>query len=193
MMMNKEGSEMLTKLGSAMAGIMFVWAMFKQYFPFELQIHFEKYVKSWSASSTLTSKSPSMNILSSAFSGARYLSSNSADRAKRLKAEMVDDSKKLVLSMADYEEITDNFNGVKVWWAWRKALPNSQVISYFPSEDEKRYYKLTFHKRHRQMITGTYLSHVMEQGKAIAVKDRQRKLYTNNSKERNRKSFARLT
>ncbi|CAH2040428.1 unnamed protein product [Thlaspi arvense] len=153
MMMNKEGSEMLTKLGSAMAGLMFIWAMFKQYFPFELQIHFEKYVQK-----LVSFVYPYIEITfheytefgfqrSKVYSAIeRYLSYNSADRAKRLKAEMVDDSKKLVLSMADYEEITDNFNGVK-------------------------------------MITGTYLSHVMEQGKAIAVKDRQRKLYTNNSKK----------
>ncbi|KAL3573733.1 hypothetical protein D5086_024346 [Populus alba] len=41
------------------------------------------------------------------------------------------------------------------------------------------YYTLTFHKRHRNLILGTYLSHVLKEGDAIKVKNRQRKLYTN--------------
>ncbi|CAN1162837.1 AAA-ATPase At3g28580 [Linum perenne] len=46
--------------------------------------------------------------------------------------------------------------------------------------DEKRYYKLTFHKQHRNLVIGPYLSHVLKEGRAIKVRNRQRKLYTNN-------------
>ena len=42
-----------------------------------------------------------------------------------------------------------------------------------------RYYTLTFHKRHRELILGRYINHVVKAGQAIKVRNRQRKLYTN--------------
>ncbi|KAA8530297.1 hypothetical protein F0562_005006 [Nyssa sinensis] len=112
-----------------------------------------------------------------------YLIANSSSRAKRLRADMVKDSQSLVFSMDDHEEISDEFKGIKIWWASNKNIPRTQSISFYPNEDEKRYYKLTFHRRHRDIITRTYLTHVMDEGKAIAVQKRRRKLYTNNRAE----------
>lgn len=43
-----------------------------------------------------------------------------------------------------------------------------------------RYYKLTIHKRHTDIILGPYLSHALKGGVAIKVRDRQRRFYTNN-------------
>ncbi|CAL5367997.1 unnamed protein product [Camellia sinensis] len=184
------GGEMLTQLGSTMAGLMFICAMFKQYFPFDLQNHIEQY-----AHKLIGLVYPYIQITFHEYSGdgferskayaaiERYLSTNSSSRAKRLKADMVRDSKSLILSMDDHEEITDEFRGIKLKWASRKNTPNRQVISFYGDNDEKLYYKLTFHRRHREIVTGTYLNHVMEEGKAIGVKSRQRKIFTNNRGE----------
>uniref|UniRef100_A0A803QM50 AAA-type ATPase N-terminal domain-containing protein n=1 Tax=Cannabis sativa TaxID=3483 RepID=A0A803QM50_CANSA len=111
-----------------------------------------------------------------------YLSTNSTARAKRLKADDVKDTKSLVLTLADNEEVTDDFQGVKLWWTSYKA-PQNSTFSWYPNSDEKRYYRLTFHRRHRELITTTYLSHLVQEGKTIAIKNRQRKLYTNGSGE----------
>ncbi|RVW23661.1 AAA-ATPase ASD, mitochondrial [Vitis vinifera] len=46
--------------------------------------------------------------------------------------------------------------------------------------NEKQYYLLTFHKKHRDLITTEYLSHVLTIREAIKGRTRQRKLYTNN-------------
>ena len=54
---------------------------------------------------------------------------------------------------------------------------------WYPNSDEKKHYTLTFHRRHRELITTSYLDHVVKEGKAIAVKNRQRKLHTNGSTE----------
>jgi len=43
-----------------------------------------------------------------------------------------------------------------------------------------RYYSLTFHRSHRDLITGSYIKHVLEKGQATATNNRQRKLFTNN-------------
>ncbi|KAL0283070.1 UNVERIFIED_CONTAM: AAA-ATPase ASD, mitochondrial [Sesamum angustifolium] len=84
----------------------------------------------------------------------RYLNANSTKQAKRLQANVVRDSESIVLSMADTRR-----------------------------EDEKRYFMLTFHKRYRDLITNNYLKHVLDEGKAITVRERRRKLYTNNKSE----------
>ncbi|GFY87114.1 P-loop containing nucleoside triphosphate hydrolases superfamily protein [Actinidia rufa] len=138
------GGEKLTQLGSAVAGIMFIWAMFKQYFPPELQGHIEKYTHK-----LISYVYPFIQITfqehpgdgferSTAYAAIeRYLSTNSTNRAKRLKANMVRDSRSIILSMDDYEEITDEYKGIKLWWASSKNIPKTQMFSFYGGGEEK--------------------------------------------------------
>ncbi|XVF58188.1 hypothetical protein PTKIN_Ptkin07bG0043800 [Pterospermum kingtungense] len=178
--------EMWSNLGSTMAAIMFMYAMFRQYFPPQLQDYIFRYSKKLS-----NLMYPYIHVTFDEFTGERmsrseafsaiqnYLSGKSSAYAKRLKADIVKNSQSLVLSMDYGEEITDEFNGVKVWWAASRSTPKTQQFSFYPASDEKRFYILKFHKRDREFITGTYLNHVLQQGKAIAADKRQRKLYSN--------------
>ncbi|KAF9683374.1 hypothetical protein SADUNF_Sadunf04G0006800 [Salix dunnii] len=109
-----------------------------------------------------------------------YLSTSSTENARRLKADVVNDSQSVVLSMQEHEEVTDVYKGVNVWWASGKILPQSTTISFYNGTEEKRYYMLTFDKHNREIITKSYLEHVLREGKEIAVKNRRRMLYTNN-------------
>lgn len=178
-------TEMLATMGSTVASIMFVWAIIRQYCPYELRRYFEKY------SQRITGFFyPYIKISIHEFAGDRlkrseayvaveaYLSANSSRSAKRLKAEMGKDSTNLVLSMDEYERVTDEFCGIKVWWVASKVMSPARSVPYYP-EQEKRFYRLTFHKRHREMITASYLEHVVKEGREIRVRNRQRKLYTN--------------
>ncbi|CAN6708691.1 unnamed protein product [Malus baccata var. baccata] len=172
--------------GSVIGGLMFVWAIFQQYFPYELRRHVEKY-----SQRMVGYVYPYIQITFNEFTGERlmrseaysaienYLSSKSSTQAKRLKGD-IKNNQSLVLSMDDHEEVDDEFKGVKVWWASGKYIAKQQTVSYVPVNDERRYYKLTFHKWQRDQIIGPYLSHVLKEGKAIRVRNRQRKLYTNN-------------
>ncbi|XP_020236153.1 AAA-ATPase ASD, mitochondrial [Cajanus cajan] len=177
-----------SQLGSLMASVMFVYAMYEQFFPHHLRIYLKKYTKKFSSLMY-----PYIQITFPEFSGERlkrseaytaiktYLSANSSQRAKRLKAEVVKDSQNpIVLTMDDNEEIIDEFQGVKVWWSANYKMPSSQTISWYPSSDEKRFLTLTVHKRHRDLITSSYIQHVLDEGKAITVQNRTLKLYTNN-------------
>ncbi|XP_021905171.1 AAA-ATPase ASD, mitochondrial-like [Carica papaya] len=180
--------DVFTHLGSILASLMFLWAVFQQYFPYQLRSSIEKYSQRF-----VSFVYPYIQITFTEFTGERlmrseaysaietYLSSISSTQAKRLKADIVKNSNQsLVLSMDDHEEVADEFNGVKLWWASGKNVAKTQSFSFYPITDEKRYYKLTFHKRHRDLIIGPYLSHVIKEGKEIKVRNRQRKLYTNN-------------
>ncbi|XP_022157662.1 AAA-ATPase At3g28580-like [Momordica charantia] len=83
--------------------------------------------------------------------------------------------------MDDNEEVIDHYESVKIWWTSSKTVPKTQSISYYPASDERRFYKLTFHRRHRDIVLGSFINHIMEEGKAVELKNRQRKLYMNNS------------
>ncbi|KAL3336951.1 hypothetical protein AABB24_029564 [Solanum stoloniferum] len=176
-----------TQLGPTIAAIMFTWTMYQNYFPHELRGHIRRYTDK-----LVSYFYPYMHIIfyeletegwferSKAYVAIeRYLSKNSSTQAKRLKANAVKDGQSLVLTMDDHEEITDEYKGEKVWWISSKKPANRQTISLY-KEDEKRYFKLKFHKKNRDLITNTYLKYVLDEGKAISVKERLRKLYTNN-------------
>ncbi|XVF60443.1 hypothetical protein PTKIN_Ptkin08bG0046900 [Pterospermum kingtungense] len=179
--------EIWSHVGSTMASLMFVYAMFKQFFPYELQGYFEKYF-----TKVVSFAYPYVEIKFDEFTGERmkrseaysaiktYLSGKSSASAKRLKADVVRDSQSVILSMDYNEEVTDEFQGAKVWWSAKRTPPSTQRISWFSDDDEKRFYKLTCHRRHRELITQSYISHVLKEGKEIATKNRQRKLYSNN-------------
>lgn len=170
---------------------MFFWAVFRQFIPYELRHHLEN----------LTHKimglfHPYIQISFHEFTGDRlkrseaytaveaYLSTNSSKNAKRLKAEIAKDCSSLVLSMDEHERVTDEFRGAKVWWAASKVVPPARSsVSFYP-EKAKRYYKLIFHKKYREIMTDNYLEHVVKEGKEIGVRNRQRKLYTNCSNHR---------
>ncbi|KAK2631206.1 AAA-ATPase ASD, mitochondrial [Eucalyptus grandis] len=179
--------EMWSHLGSVMAGLMFVWAMFKEYFPPQLRMHVEAYARK-----AVDQVHPYVQIKFPEFEGERlercetftaiqnYLSGSASATAKRLKAESVKDSKSLVLSMDENEEVVDEFEGVKLWWSSRLIPSQKPTFSLFSSAEDRRLYRLTFHRSHRELITGSYIEHVLEKGKAVAADNRQRKLFTNN-------------
>ncbi|KAI3692180.1 hypothetical protein L6452_31990 [Arctium lappa] len=180
----------MTQLGSLMAGVMFIWAIFKQWFPEELGEQIEKYFHK-----LVSYVYPYLQITFHEYQGdgferskayvaiERYLSTNSANRAKRLKANVVKDCQSVILSMDDYEQITDDFKGIKIWWTSSKTIPQQRAFFSYRDDDEKRFYKLTCHRKNRDIVTKVYLQHVLDEGKAIATKTRQRKLYTNNKSE----------
>lgn len=180
--------EVFAQLGSVVAGFMFFKAIFEQYFPRHLRNSLEK--RSYKLFSFL---SPYVQIAFNEFTGERfnrseayaaidtYLGSTSAAQARRLKADVAKNSINAVsLTMDDNEEVDDELNGVRVWWSSGKHISKNQTFSFQPASDERRYYNLRFHRRHRSFVIETYLNHVFEEGKLIEVRNRRRKLYTNN-------------
>ncbi|KAE9620079.1 hypothetical protein Lal_00040325 [Lupinus albus] len=172
-----------SKLGSIIGSIIFIYTILEQWFP----SHLRKYRDIF-----LSLMYPFIQITFHEFSGAYlkrsdaytmiqiYLSGNTSQKAKRLKAEVNKDSHTpLVLSMDDNEEITDEFQGVKLWWVSKHTIMKSHSF-FYPPTDEKRSLTLTFHKRYRDLVIGPYMKHILNEGKAIRVRNRQLKLYTNN-------------
>ncbi|XP_048327873.2 AAA-ATPase ASD, mitochondrial [Ziziphus jujuba] len=180
-----------SQVGSTLASFMFIYAIVKEYFPYQFRGYLEIY-----SNKLVGYVYPYIQITFHEHTGERfkrsevyanirtYLSASpSSSRAKRLKAHDIKDNKSLVLSMDDNEAITEEFHGVKLWWTSCKYVSKAASFSFYPASDERRYYTLTFHKRHRDLITSSYLNHVIKEGKAISIRNRQVKLYTNNSSD----------
>ncbi|XWS64541.1 hypothetical protein CRYUN_Cryun05aG0012900 [Craigia yunnanensis] len=180
-------AEKLASVGSALPALMFVWASFKQFyrqtlqtklqtwwdklvyllFPY-IQIAFHEY------SSGLINRSAAYAAIEG------YLCSKSIAQAVRLKAESAKKDQPLVLAMDDYEEVQDEFQGIKVNWYRGQIFPQTKTISWHPTPDWRRYYQLTFPEKHSEIITVTYLKHVMREGKSLKIRRRFRRLYMKN-------------
>ncbi|MQL75314.1 hypothetical protein Taro_007679 [Colocasia esculenta] len=174
-------------MGSTLASIMFVWMAIRQYFPQEFA---DRHLRRW-ASKLTGYFSPYVQISfpehvgerlqrSEAFAAIEsFLGSTCGGGARRLRAELGKESTKLVLSMDEHEEVTDNFEGASFWWECKTTSTAAPRFSFYPAPEEKRFYRLTFHRRHRKLATDSYLPHVLEKGRDASVQRRQRKLYTN--------------
>ncbi|RVW23938.1 AAA-ATPase [Vitis vinifera] len=187
---------LFANVGSTMAGLMFVCAMFRQYFPEHLRFsvwrRYQKLVKFFNPQISITFNQfvGKWATPSQAYGDIRtYLGQTSFAQASRLIGSLAH-NKTLVLGMSDFEEVADEFQGVQVRWLLGKHAPNTNSISvYSGTNHEKRYYTLTFHKRHRALIIGPYLNYVLKEGRALNSRNRKKKLYTNEDNEWNQVVF----
>nr|GEY14245.1 cullin-1 [Tanacetum cinerariifolium] len=173
----------MTQVGSLMAAVMFLCAILQQVLQRELSGLVEKYfhrLKNYC--------SPYLHIVFPEYQGQEleqstaykaiemYLTTISTNRAKHLKANVTTNLKNVFLSMDDYEEVLDEFKGIKIWWSSRKIVPEHTTLFLDPGENHgKWFYKLTCHRKHQDFIKKVYLNHVFEEGGAISQKKRQQK------------------
>ncbi|OEL33275.1 AAA-ATPase ASD, mitochondrial [Dichanthelium oligosanthes] len=176
-----------TGFGSALASFLFLWSMVQKHIPVTLTHR----LATW-ANKLASYLNPYLEITISEYGAERfrrsdfflavetYLSDACAGRARKLRAELGKGSKNLQVSVDDHDEVTDTFDGITLWWYASKKITRSNVISLYPGEDERRFYRLVFHCRHRDLVVGSYLPYVLEEGRAVTVRNRQRRLFTNN-------------
>ncbi|KAI9178531.1 hypothetical protein LWI28_027580 [Acer negundo] len=166
-------------IGVSLGTILFVWTILKNHFPSILNNYIKKH-----SHKLVRFVSPYIDITfhehgetfsqNEAFSAIKsYLSTKASSWASSFKADFIKQSKSLMLSVDDHEEVTDEFRGVKVWW----VLENKQKHS---ETQENRYFKLSFVRRHREFIAGSYIDHVINEGKTLSLKNRLKKIYSNN-------------
>ncbi|KAE8691555.1 P-loop containing nucleoside triphosphate hydrolases superfamily protein [Hibiscus syriacus] len=178
------------QIGSTIAGLMFTLATLQQFFPHQLRVSLQQFVFASLQRFSFVQKlcdhfvsffSPYIQITFPEYSGfwsnqafsaiETYVGALSTTKASLLKGSLIKNSKALVLTRDDLK-VSDEFDGVKVWW----------ILDPSPStsSSEDKYFQLIFHRQHRDLVTGPFLDHVLEQGKAIKARNKQRRLYTNN-------------
>ncbi|KAH7846859.1 hypothetical protein Vadar_018945 [Vaccinium darrowii] len=171
---------------------LFICVMFQQFFPDFLRRYLEtlkhKFVSYFFPSIQMISFHEycgSKHKVSEVYSLIEsYLSSKSPTHSDRIISELVKKRESLVLTMDAREEIIDVFDDVVVKWFLKVTLPMSTTISWHPNNTEKNCYELTFHSKDRKVVTSRYLDYVMSEGREIAIRNRQQRIYTNNPNDK---------
>ncbi|CAN6281630.1 unnamed protein product [Urochloa humidicola] len=110
-----------------------------------------------------------------------YLGDRCARQAQQLWAGTVPGGSggdRFVLSLGDDDEVADEFRGATMWWSTAPA-PTKTPQHNDDYAGGGRAYRLVFHRRHRDLVVGSYLPHVCREGRAVMAAGRRRKLYTN--------------
>lgn len=108
-----------------------------------------------------------------------YLSSSCSRDARAFQADIAAQGDKIMLSLRLGQEVSDEFGGAVLWWS---SLAEAQDGNRFT----RRCYRLTFHRRHLELVNGRYLPYVQEKGREALLASRQRRLYINNIISANR-------
>lgn len=107
-----------------------------------------------------------------------YLSTKITPENERLNISKSPKEKKLSIRLEKGEELVDWFNGVKLNW---KLICSESEKSNSPTRAEKKYFELSFEKKHKEMVLGTYLPFILEKEKEMKDEERVLKMHTLNT------------
>uniref|UniRef100_A0A0E0BSK9 AAA+ ATPase domain-containing protein n=1 Tax=Oryza glumipatula TaxID=40148 RepID=A0A0E0BSK9_9ORYZ len=111
-----------------------------------------------------------------------YLSSKCMEGAHKLNAKLGNNGD-TQFSLDEKQEVVDSFRGTRMWW--KLSTASDAISSSYGKMIHPRHYMLIFHKRHRQLVQDSYLPEILQQGRALTAKNRQRRLYTNHKNHMN--------
>ncbi|GJM95032.1 hypothetical protein PR202_ga11725 [Eleusine coracana subsp. coracana] len=180
----------------AAASLVFVWCKVRPHIPLEIEDHIAALVRALFARVTpYVTVTIDEHAGDTTFGGRSelylaaesYLGATCSAGARRLRADLADGSDRVSLAVADNEEVVDVFRGggARMWWR-KTAKTRSFFFAWTrrnDADEERRAYELTFHRRHRDLVEAAYLPHVLAAGRAAAVRNRQRRLFTNTASE----------
>ncbi|GLT92085.1 hypothetical protein SLE2022_099420 [Rubroshorea leprosula] len=112
-----------------------------------------------------------------------YLGNKLSSSTQRIKVQKQEKEKRLDVSVDRNQELVDVFNGVKMSWVLvssqvPRSAPEKKNNSNALSKQEIRYFELSFHKKHREMVLSSYLPYILQQAKEIREEKRTLKLHT---------------
>ncbi|KAF8018701.1 hypothetical protein BT93_H3563 [Corymbia citriodora subsp. variegata] len=116
-----------------------------------------------------------------------YLSAKISPTTRRLRVAKPEGENTLNVSMEPGEEIVDMFDGAKLTWVMASKRVETNfgagggwwmMDSPVAMKSESRYFELSFHKRHKDMVMGAYLLHVVEEAKWMRQDKKTLKLFT---------------
>ncbi|CAH8388776.1 unnamed protein product [Eruca vesicaria subsp. sativa] len=176
----------LTTIGSNIAGLLFIIETLRRYFPGQLKITIQElliqaiqrlpFLKKCS-DKTLAFFSPYAQIrfreieeyrYNYAYSAIKnYLGAQVNSQVKSLKGSQMRGRKSLDFKRDD-DKVEDEYEGVKIWWEIQKFSDGNKMC------------RLTFHRSNWEIVTGSYLRYVVEEGKSIEEKKKKVRLLMNN-------------
>ncbi|KAM7475029.1 hypothetical protein LguiB_022272 [Lonicera macranthoides] len=122
-----------------------------------------------------------------------YLGSKISPNTKILKVTMPEKENSPVITMAKNQETVDTFNGVQFMWKQigKKGENRRTVYNEGQStsiQQETKYFHLTFHKKHKEMVFNSYFPFILSESKRLREQKRTLKIHTLNGDDMRRYS-----
>lgn len=134
-----------TKITSTIGGLAIIWTMFRQFIPYELNSHllalvikFTSYINPYERFVIEEYAGERMSRHELYIAAKAYLSDHCSRRAGTCRVELGKDSDRFLVSIGDRVEVTDDFNGAKIWWHASKHASVSNPNISRHSEEERR-------------------------------------------------------
>lgn len=135
-----------TKITTTIGGLAIIWTMFRQFIPYKLNQHLlaftiklTSYVNPYD---TFIIEEYAIERISRHelyIAAKAYLSDHCSRRARTCRVELGKDSDRFLVSIGDSVEVTDDFNGARIWWHASKHAPSLNQKDGRSAEQERRY------------------------------------------------------
>ncbi|XP_002313783.2 AAA-ATPase At3g50940 isoform X2 [Populus trichocarpa] len=179
---------MISAAASAAATIVLFRSLVKEHLPYEFQSYIfyklKTLINSFSSEFTLVIEEYDNLNHNNLFKAAElYLEPIIPPDAKKLKISLTKKESKFSFSLDRNQEIVDTFNGITLKW---KFISKQVPIKYIPSPDnfnsmpksEDKFFELSFHKKHKDVVIDVYLKHVIEKSKETKEEKKSLKLFS---------------
>ncbi|KAF8018704.1 hypothetical protein BT93_H3566 [Corymbia citriodora subsp. variegata] len=180
-------------VASATATVLLARSITQDLLPDDLQVYLSSAVRSFlvrfSSQLTLVIEEYDGLVNNQIYDAAQiYLSAKISPTTRRLRVAKPAGEDNLSISMEPREEVVDMFGGAKLRW----VVASKRVETGFgasrgrrrrtmvpvTTESEARYFELSFHKKHKDMVMNTYLPRVVEEAKWMRQDKKTLKLFT---------------
>ncbi|CAB4318076.1 unnamed protein product [Prunus armeniaca] len=112
-----------------------------------------------------------------------YLCTKISSNTERIRVSKSPKGKSLTIRLEKGEKLVDFYEGIELKWRFicaesQQKDPNDP---FSPPRSEKRFFELTFHKKHKDRVLDCYVPYVLERANAMKDEERVLKMYTLNS------------
>ncbi|XP_061345651.1 AAA-ATPase At3g50940-like [Gastrolobium bilobum] len=180
-------SSIFSAYASMSASIMLLRSMFNEFVPQPIRGHlsnaFRYLIKPRSSTLTLIIEESSGIACNQVYDAAEaYLSTKVSPENEKLKISKSPKEKNLTIRLEKGEKLTDSYDGVSLKWRFNCKEPENNNSSNdhhsIPVRSEKRYFELSFHKKHKEMVLESYLPFILEKVKEMKDEERVLKMHT---------------
>ncbi|KAI3956462.1 hypothetical protein MKX01_016875 [Papaver californicum] len=161
-------------IGSLLATLMFIRTALRDFLPPEANQVLQRFFKN-----ILTYIQPKMISISIEEYDDSY-SNDLYDSLKISKFPKPKNSKEFAFTMDTNQTFQDVSNGCRINWSFH-TIEKKSSDGYSSSDDDKKYFQLSFHNDYKELIRSDYLPHIVKEAEVIKFKNRERNLFTNRS------------
>lgn len=177
----------LSTAASVAATIMLARTVARDLLPYEIQDYFysrlRKFCNHFSSQLTVVIDEHDGLAKNQIYEAAKvYLGKRTSPAVQRIKVSKPEKENYVQVSMESEEQVVDVFNGITLKWVLVCRQVESRSFNYSSAniQTQVRYFELTFPKKNKDFVIGSYLPYVEKEAKSIQQESKTIKILTVN-------------